>query len=293
MSLAAPETASKIVEACRSNLDAICQSYNANLGAKVKFEAGDQTDGCDAVLAKASDSPGLFVLFEFQDQALAVLISEGLNVPGWYRKPDENQSSRLQTLPMEWSMGIVPADLEASKFQTIACGNLKKQLTACGVAEDAHAFEYRVLNGSTSELMGAIHIVWPLNTPRFQNVADFASVTAPAAAVETQDNFETDESGLDDDSLDPRVIQRQTRVMPIPVSLIVKIAAKRIDLRQLRALSPGMLLTFDKSCDDPLDVFVGRQLYCRGEAVKMEEHFAIKITETDSEPIRPKYVHGL
>ncbi len=299
MSLFTPEMATKIADACRSNLDAINQSYQSNLGAKVKFGAGELSTGCDAILGEASAEPGLFVLFEFSEQALAVLIPASLDVPAWYRQPDENQASRLQTLPMEWSMGLLPMELEATKYQTIICGNLKKQLTACGLGDDAQRFEYLIQNPMTSNEMGRIQIIWPLSTPRFQNVADFpaaaeSSTNTQAAPDIGGHSAVEDETDFDDEpTVSPATLTRQSRVLPIPVPLIVKIAQKRIDLRQLRGLAPGTLITFDKSCDDPLEVFIGRQLYCRGEAVKMEEHFAIKITETDSEVIRPQLVHGL
>ncbi len=294
MPLFTPETAEKIAEACRSNMDAVCRSYQANLGAKVKFEAGQLMTGCDAILADAPVDQGLFLLFEFSEGALAVLIPEKLGVPGWYRTPDKSQDSRLQTLPMEWSMGILPADLEATRYLTIACGDLKKQLTACGVGDDAQRFEYVVQNSLTSQEMGRIQLVWPLSTPRFQNVAEFNTPEEQPATfgLDSEEFDETDEAD-ESPAMSDAEVRRQSRVMPIPVPLIVKIAEKRIDLRQLRTLAPGTLITFDKGCDDPLEVFIGKQLYCRGEAVKMDEHFAIKITETDSERLRPQYVYGL
>lgn len=293
MPLFSPELAQQIAAACRSNVSSVVQAYQANLGAKVTFEPGQLTTGCDVILSAASSEPGLFVIFEFSEQALAVLIPASLDVPAWYRHPDESQASRLQTLPMEWSLGLLPADLEATKYQTIACGNLKKQLTACGLGDDAQRFEYIVQHPVTSAEMGRVQIVWPLSTPRFQNLAEF--VTEQSSAT-TPEPLEVDDALGAGATAVPRsaaTLNRQARVLPIPVPLIVKIAEKRIDLRQLRALAPGTLIAFDKACDDPLDVFVGRQLYCRGEAVKMDEHFAVKITETGSEKIRPQYVHGL
>jgi|GEM_PF-2820532 len=291
MPLFTPVLADKIADACRTNLSAVVQAYQANLGTKVNFAVGELMSGCDVILGAASNEPGLFVIFEFSEQALAVLIPASLDLPAWYRYPDESQSSRLQTLPMEWSMGILPADLEATKYQTIACGNLKKQLTACGLGDDAQRFEYIVQHPMTSAEMGRIQIIWPLSMPRFQNLAEFVTEQPPAATPELVDVDE--ESGATTETRSAVALDRQARVLVLPVPLIVKIAEKRIDLRQLRALAPGTLIAFDKACDDPLDVFVGRQLYCRGEAVKMDEHFAVKITETGSEKIRPQYVHGL
>ena len=72
------------------------------------------------------------------------------------------------------------------------------------------------------------------------------------------------------------------RLRNVPVPVIVKLAEKRIELGQLLAIGPGAIITFEKSCEDLLDLHVNNQLYCRGEAVKIGEKFGIKICEVGS-----------
>jgi flagellar motor switch protein FliN/FliY len=72
------------------------------------------------------------------------------------------------------------------------------------------------------------------------------------------------------------------RLRKVPVRIIVKLAEKRIELGQLLAIGPGAIVTFEKSCEDLLDLYVNNQLYCRGEAVKIGEKFGIKICEVGS-----------
>lgn len=72
------------------------------------------------------------------------------------------------------------------------------------------------------------------------------------------------------------------RLRKLPVPIIVKLAEKRIELGQLLAIGPGAIITFEKSCEDLLDLHVNNQLYCRGEAVKIGEKFGIKICEVGS-----------
>ncbi len=62
----------------------------------------------------------------------------------------------------------------------------------------------------------------------------------------------------------------------------MRLAEKRIPLGQILTLSPGAIITFDKSCEDLLDLHVNNSLYARGEAVKIGEKFGLKINEVGS-----------
>lgn len=72
------------------------------------------------------------------------------------------------------------------------------------------------------------------------------------------------------------------RLRNLPVPIIVKLAEKKIELGQLLAMGPGAIITFDKPCEDLLDLYVNNHLFCRGEAVKIGEKFGIKICEVGS-----------
>lgn len=69
------------------------------------------------------------------------------------------------------------------------------------------------------------------------------------------------------------------RLMKLPVPVAVHLAERKIDLSQLLGMAPGTLLSFDKSCEDLLDLYVGNQIFARGEAVKIGEKFGLKINE--------------
>jgi len=72
------------------------------------------------------------------------------------------------------------------------------------------------------------------------------------------------------------------RLLGLPVPIIVKLAEKKIEMGQLLAIGPGAIITFEKSCEDLLDLYVNNRLYCRGEAVKIGEKFGIKVCEIGS-----------
>ena len=61
----------------------------------------------------------------------------------------------------------------------------------------------------------------------------------------------------------------------------VRLAQKRAPLSAVRALVPGSLITFEKGCEEPLELYVSdaaRRPHAVGEAVKVGERFGLKIT---------------
>lgn len=67
------------------------------------------------------------------------------------------------------------------------------------------------------------------------------------------------------------------RLLKLPVTVVVQLAEKKIEMRQLLSMSVGTLIMFDKDCEAPLDLYVNNRLYCQGEAVKIGEKFGLKI----------------
>ena len=83
------------------------------------------------------------------------------------------------------------------------------------------------------------------------------------------------------------------RLRGIPVQISVRLAEKRIPVSQLLGVTPGALIAFNKSCDALLDLYINNALYCRGEAVKIGEHFGLKIDQVGVIDERPaKLVNG-
>jgi len=82
------------------------------------------------------------------------------------------------------------------------------------------------------------------------------------------------------------------RLRNVPVPVIVTLAEKKIEMGQVLGIGTGAIITFEKSCEDLLDLFVNNRLYCRGEAVKIGEKFGIKICEVGSVEERVSAVLG-
>lgn len=71
------------------------------------------------------------------------------------------------------------------------------------------------------------------------------------------------------------------RLAAIPVPVAVRLAEKRVPLAAIRALVPGSLITFEKGCEEPLELYVSdaaRRPHAVGEAVKVGERFGLKVT---------------
>ena len=68
------------------------------------------------------------------------------------------------------------------------------------------------------------------------------------------------------------------RLARIPVPVVVRLAERRVPLATVRNLVPGSLLTFEKDCAAPLDLYVANRPHAVGEAVKIGEHFGLKVT---------------
>ncbi|QDT15288.1 FliM/FliN family flagellar motor switch protein [Alienimonas californiensis] len=68
------------------------------------------------------------------------------------------------------------------------------------------------------------------------------------------------------------------RLARLPVPVTVRLAEKRVPLATIRNLVPGALLSFDKDCAAPLDLYVANRKHAIGEAVKVGERFGLKVT---------------
>jgi flagellar motor switch protein FliN/FliY len=68
-------------------------------------------------------------------------------------------------------------------------------------------------------------------------------------------------------------------VMDVKVELTVRIGSSRMAMRDIIALSPGMVLQLDQQATEPVGLYVHEKLIARGEVVVIDENFGIKITQ--------------
>lgn len=68
-------------------------------------------------------------------------------------------------------------------------------------------------------------------------------------------------------------------LLKVSVPVSVTLATKRQSVREVIELVPGSLISFEKPCDEPLELAVNQRPLARGEAVKVGDRFGIRIAE--------------
>jgi flagellar motor switch protein FliN/FliY len=85
---------------------------------------------------------------------------------------------------------------------------------------------------------------------------------------------------------------RLKRVLRVRVPVIVELAADFMSISKIRRLSPGAIIEFEKAVEDDLTLYVRNRSIGRGHAVKIGEHFGIRITEISTKVERIKSFGG-
>lgn len=235
----------------------------------VAWKIGAPTQGDWASTAESLSIPGTVCVFQCGTVAALMLVPEALGLPGWYQTPNDSQKARLDTLAMEWGMNVIPPDLEAERTVGFGVDNLRALVEECRPAPELAIIQLPVTDAAGT-LLSQLHFVWPLTQPRWEPIpkqqepaaAVVETVPAPVAAPRKSN------------TPDPLA-----RLRKLPVAVSVRLTERRINMAQLLAIAPGALITFDKSCDDLLDLYVNNSLYARGEAVKIGENFGLKIND--------------
>ncbi len=76
------------------------------------------------------------------------------------------------------------------------------------------------------------------------------------------------------------------RLLRLKVPVIVELASRRMDIATVRKFSLGMIIEFEKPVDDPLQLLINNQPIGEGEAVKVGEHFGLRVTTIRDQPSR-------
>ena len=280
----------------------LAESLNIACEQQLTLSAGGAPSLAEVLQFPEMDQPGILVSIETDAGVLLAAVPESLPLPAWYTQPDMEQKSRLGTLAMEWSMNCLPPEIPANGFSTEAVPNLRAAMIGCegspeglalgvlGAREGAEPTVAFWIAGPFARCPGIVAAAAPTPTPTptptppstlFSNIGDSFPAPAPRAAS----------AGGTGRAAKP--VSPLNRLLKIRVKLIVQLAEKKIELSQLLSLGPGVIVTFEKSCEDLLDLYVNNQLYCRGEAVKIGEKFGLKISEVGVHRQQKSSVLGL
>lgn len=263
----------QVIQACQANLPSIGESLNQCFGTAYQLSLGDSLPVSGLDDFPVLSGSGLVIAFEVGSAAVLCVISSELPLPAWTSRPDQSQTSKLETLAQEWSFHCLPDDLPGDNFVFRNAASLREYIAAASPDEAAECLPLLAASPNKSPA-ARIWLIWPVaRIPAESEMAGPQRRSSPGAAT-AGDAFA---DGNPSQSPSP-----YTRLRNLPVPVIVKLAEKKIELGQLLAIGPGAIITFEKSCEDLLELYVNNHLYCRGEAVKIGEKFGLKICETGS-----------
>ncbi|MCA9013898.1 MAG: FliM/FliN family flagellar motor switch protein [Planctomycetaceae bacterium] len=261
------------------SMPALSDSFNQCFDFNYRLELGESGVWSPDELEEAFQGPGLVALFRIGEEAMVGLIPANLPLPDWYTAPGDSQSSRLQTLSLEWSMNLIPMDLgDVDEFKTYYAESLLTEVSQSAPADWAALLRINLFQAEDESdgqsPSAVIPVIWPLTKPPVTDSAEPEPDPAPQPSTSSGNSFQSMPSMDPHSNTNPL-----NRISKLPVQAIVKLATKKIEMKQLLSICPGSLITFDKPCEDPLDLYINNQVYCQGEAVKIGENFGLKIDQ--------------
>lgn len=280
------EALSEVISACEATAVEASDAFSRAFDQKIQLALGDGGPlTIDQDLAQWK-IPGLAIVLNVESQAAMVLISEPSGVlPDWYASPDPTGESKLATLGQELGMTLLPEEFMAMEFQVEAVDNLAAACeSGCPGDGPAKLSLQLQVDGTPHEAL----MVWPLTNP----ASVFQSATSSPAEEEAKP-APAQPAAAQPSPAQPSSATQATRqriasyselpsfgrsLLQIEVPIRVILAAKKMKVNDIVNVGVGTIIQFDKSCEDTLDVEIGRQKIAEGEAVKIGDKFGVRVT---------------
>ena len=68
-------------------------------------------------------------------------------------------------------------------------------------------------------------------------------------------------------------------LLDVPVVMTVEVGRKSLAIKDLLSLTPGAVVTFDRSVTEPMDVMINGTLRARGEVVSADGKFGLRLVD--------------
>jgi flagellar motor switch protein FliN len=283
------EQIDRTIDTCREHLGEIAGAIQAAFGCEIRLAAGEARGVGTAEGLADFQTPGLAVAVAIGEQGIVVLIPQNLPIPAWYREPDAGQSELLQTLANQLSLQLLPADLVSERSVALATENLIEVAQSAQAAPSAKMVELSVFHpdGTHEAAFAKILVIVPVLAPPVPAADSVPAVDAAPQRDESLEEFGVAENpeqhfearsatSSPDASVDAAL--RALRILQVPVTVSVRLAERKMSLGAVMALVPGSLVTFSKSCEELLDLYVNNHRYCQGEAIKIGESFGLRVS---------------
>lgn len=276
------EALSEVISACEATAVEASDAFSRAFDQKIQLTLGEGSElSVDTDLADWQ-AAGLAIVLNVESEAALVLISESSGVlPDWYASPDPTGESKLATLGQELGMTLLPEEFMAMEFQVQAVDNLALACESGQPGSSPAKLSLQLeINGKPHEAL----MVWPLTSPAsvFQSPAT-SPEPAPAPA-KPQAAPSAPQPSSQSAATRPRIgsynelpsFGRSLLQIEVPIRVIL--AAKKMKVNDIINVGVGTIIQFDKSCEDTLDVEIGRQKIAEGEAVKIGDKFGVRVT---------------
>lgn len=285
MSQLTPEIAPEIVAACQAGAQEAAAPLSEALGRELSLEPGAAEEFDPQSPPDGLDGEGLAVVATVGEAAAVAVLTEASGLaPAWAQSPDVDGQEKLAALAEQLSGALLPQSLKADSSRAAWVSDIGAALHAGGLADDARAIP---LEAKTPGGAQKLWLVWPL-----------------AAADEMLRAAPTDSAaGASED--DPRASIRDFSDLPpysrnllqITVPLSVVLATKKQSVHEVLELGAGSIIAFDKSCNAPVEVYIGEEHVARGETVKVGEKFGVRVRQMilppeHFKPLRPRRSAG-
>ena len=86
---------------------------------------------------------------------------------------------------------------------------------------------------------------------------------------------------------------RTNQILALEVPIVVRLGERRMPVRDVISLVPGMIIELTKSADEELDLLVNNRQIGHGNAVKLGENFGIQITNIGDQRERVAAMSGV
>ena len=71
-------------------------------------------------------------------------------------------------------------------------------------------------------------------------------------------------------------------LMDVPVHMTVEVGRKQMTIKELLSLTPGSVVAFDRSVNEPMDIMINGTLVARGEVVSADGKFGLRLVDVVS-----------
>ena len=71
-------------------------------------------------------------------------------------------------------------------------------------------------------------------------------------------------------------------LMDVPVTMTVEVGRKSLTIKELLSLTPGSVVSFDRSVTEPMAIMINGTLVARGEAVSADRKSGLRLVDVVS-----------